>query len=148
MRLRLPLVVAILIPLLAVSCSTHPLSISCQVHVPYEFQQNSPGWKSLTGEPESVRYRVSYEAFFWNCVMVKAVDLRGRCPFMCSGTPAATYGCSKGAKDAEREIKQLLADHDATRVRKYLRFVAASPEGKEKMAPYFPSGPRTEKIIE
>ena len=80
--------------------------------------------------------------------MVKAADLEGRCPFMCSGTPAATYGCTEGAEDAERQIRRLLAYHDVTRVRKYLQSIAATPEGKEKITPYFPSGPRTEKVTE
>ena len=80
--------------------------------------------------------------------MLKAEGFENRCPFICSGTPAATYGCAQGTEDAEREIRQLLAHHDVTRVRKYLQSIAASPEGKEKIRLYFPSGPRTEKVIE
>ena len=131
-----------------VGCASHPLEISCHVRVPGEFRTDPPEWRSPTGEPESIRYTKSYEAFWWNCVMVKAEDFGNRCPFICSGTPAATYGCAEGAEDAERQIRQLLADHDVTRVRKYLQSIAAGPEGKKKIRPYFPSGPRTEKVIE
>jgi len=148
MRMGLVLVVSTLIIVSAVGCATHPLSISCQVRVPVEFQKDPPGWMSPTGEPESVRYRKSYEAFWWNCVMVKAEDSEGRCPSTCSGTPAASYGCSDGAMDVERQIRQLLEDHDMTRVQKYLQSMGASPEAKEKIRPYFPNGPRTKKVIE
>ena len=148
MRIELVLVVATLIIVSTVGCATHPLSISCRVRVPAEFQRGPPGWISPTGEPESVRYRKSYEAFWWNCVMVKAENSEGRCPSTCSGTPAASYGCSDGAKDAERQIRQLLTVHDRTKVQYYLQTIASDPEGKEKIKSYFPDGPRAEKVIE
>jgi hypothetical protein len=146
MRIELLLVIATMIIVSAVACATNPLSISCQVRVPTEFQQDPPGWISPTGEPESVRYKESYEAFWWNCVMMKAVNLESRCPFTCSGTPAATYGCSDGAIDAERQIKQLLKVHDKMKVKDYLQTVASNQEGKEKIKSYFPDRPRAEDI--
>lgn len=132
----------------ALGCVSHPMQISCQARVPTEFKKDPPGWKSPTGEPESVRYTKSYEAFWWNCVMVKAASLEGRCPFTCSGTPAATYGCSDGADDAERQIRQLLKFHDKMKVQYYLRTMASDQEGKQKIKPYFPDGPHAEKITE
>jgi hypothetical protein len=80
--------------------------------------------------------------------MVKAVSLEGRCQFTCSGTPAATYGCSDGAIDAERQIRQLLKVHDKMKVQDYLRSVASDQVGKEKIKSYFPDGPRAEKVTE
>ena len=80
--------------------------------------------------------------------MVKAASLEGRCPFTCSGTPAASYGCSDGTRDAEMQIRRLLRVPDKTKVGDYLQFIASDPEGKTIIKPYFPDGPRTEKIIE
>jgi hypothetical protein len=147
-RTKLTLLLTAGIIVAAVGCASHPLEISRQVRVPGEFRTNPPGWRSPTGEPESVRYTKSYEAFWWNCVMVKAEDFENRCPFTCSGTPAATYGCAEGAEDAERQIRQLLGDNGATKVRKYLQSIAADPRGKVKIRTYFPNGPRTEKVAE
>jgi hypothetical protein len=142
------LLLTVLIITAAVGCAPHPMQISCEVRVPSEFRRDPPGWKSPTGEPESVRYTKSYQAFWWNCVMVKAARLEGKCPFTCSGTPAATHGCSDGAIDAETQIRQLLKLHDKIKVQDYLHTVAFDQEGKEKIRSYFPDGPRAEKITE
>jgi hypothetical protein len=145
-EMKLILLLTVLIITAALGCASHRIRISCQVHVPTEFKKDPPGWMSPTGEPESVRYTKSYEAFWWNCVMVKAMSLEGRCPFTCSGTPAATYGCSDGAIDAERQIRQLLKVHDKMKVQDYLRTIASDQEGKEKIKPYFPHGPHAERV--
>jgi hypothetical protein len=145
---KFTLLLTVLIITAALGCVSHPMQISCQARVPTEFKKDPPGWKSPTGEPESVRYIKSYEAFWWNCVMVKAASLEGRCPFTCSGTPAATYGCADGAIDAERQIKQLLKVHDKMKVQHYLHTIASDQEGKEKIRSYFPDGPHAEKITE
>jgi hypothetical protein len=143
--MKFTLLLTVLIITAVLGCASRPMQISCQARVPNEFKKDPPGWVSPTGEPESVRYTKSYEAFWWNCVMVKAVSLEGRCPSTCSGTPAANYGCSDGAMDAERQIRQLLKLHDKTKVQDYLRTVAPDQEGKEKIRPYFPDGPRAEE---
>jgi len=142
------LLLTVLIITAAVGCASHPMQIACQVRVPSQFKKDPPGWMSPTGEPESVRYTESYEAFWWNCVTVKAGSLEGKCPFTCSGTPAATYGCSDGAIDAEKQIRRLLKHHDKMKVQDYLHTVASGQEGKEKIRSYFPDGPRTEKVVE
>jgi hypothetical protein len=144
MRRELALVLAVLM-VIATGCGSRSLPMSCQVNVPKEFRTDPPGWRSPTGEPESVRYTRSYEAFWWNCVIVKSEDLDGRCPFTCSGTPAATYGCADGAMDAERRIEELLERYPAKQVQDHLRSMAADSEGRGKIAPYFPSGPRREQ---
>ena len=41
----------------------------CQVKVPSKYQ-NIPGNPPPNGEPEPIRYQKSFEAFWWNCVMV------------------------------------------------------------------------------
>jgi hypothetical protein len=81
---------------------------------------------------------MAYEAFWWNCVMVKANDLDARCPFGCSGTPAATYGCAEGEADADRQVTRLLSEYSSEGVRGYLRTLAMSTQGKEKIKSYFP----------
>lgn len=132
--------------LAAAACAPASLEMSCQVNVPNEFRNDPPGWKSPTGEPESVRYTKSYEAFWWNCVIVRAEDLEGRCPFTCSGTPAATNGCMNGAMDADTRIDQLLKRYSATQVQDHLLSMAGNPEGRAKMKAYFPGGARSEQV--
>lgn len=78
--------------------------------------------------------------------MVKAVDIVGRCPSTCSGTPAATPGSWAGATDTENQILQFLKEYDAKKVIKYLKSIAKDPEGSLKIRPYFPDGPRCEKV--
>jgi len=80
--------------------------------------------------------------------MVKAEDPDGRCPSTCSGTPAASYGCSDGAMDAENQIRQLLTVHDKKKVKYYLQTIASDQEGNERIKSYFPDRPRAEKVIE
>jgi hypothetical protein len=113
--------------------------MSCHVHIPEKFQQDSQ---------QSVRYKQSYEAFWWNCIMVKASGLTERCPFLCSGWGAATYGCADGAHDAMKQITQLLNSYAPDTVVNYLESIASNKEGREKITPYFPNGPRPEKIDE
>ncbi len=132
----------IIFTLLLVDCTSHPMKISCRVLVQMQFQTDQPGWKPPNGESESTRYTKSYEAYWWNCVMVRAKDLDARCPFICSGTPAATYGCRDGEMDANRQIDQLLKRYSSREVGGYLRSLARRPEAKEKIAPYFPDGPQ------
>ena len=122
------------------------LELNCNVDVPDKFKQDPPGWKPPNGEPESIRYTKAYEAFWWNCAMVKAGDIEDRCPFTCSGTPAASYGCSDGATDAENQIRDLLEDHDGNEVIKYLKTLAKDSAGLEKLKTYFPDGPQAEII--
>ena len=141
------LIIITLSSIFIIGCESKSLSISCSVTVPENFRQDPPGWKPPNGEPESIRYTKAYEAFWWNCVMVKAGDIEGRCPFTCSGTPAATYGCSDGAIDAENQIRQALEDHDVNEVIKYLKTLAQDQSGLEKLKAYFPDGPRAEIVI-
>lgn len=73
------------------------------------------------GEPEPARYLSKYRAFWWNCVMVRANDLDARCPSGCSGTAAASYGCSDGEMDADSQIEDLLKRYPREEVQNYLR---------------------------
>jgi hypothetical protein len=127
----------------ATGCGSRSPAISCAVEVPSEFRTDPSGWQSPTGEPEFVRYTKAYEAFWWNCVMVRAEDLEGLCPFTCNGTPAAASGCSAGAADADGKINRLLERHSAADALGYLRSLARSSEGASKITPYFPNGPRS-----
>lgn len=110
--------------------------MKCRVVVPNEYRRHSLN-PSPNGQPESVRYTVAYEAFWWNCVAVRATHLDGRCPFMASGTPAASAGASDGAMNADTQIDELLKKYSARRVGEYLLSIASRSEAKEKMRPYF-----------
>lgn len=111
-------------------------NIKCVVKVPREYRK-TPFNPPPNGEPEPVRYTVAYEAFWWNCVAVRAADLRGRCPFLASGTPAASAGAMDGAANAEDQIRRLQRKYAASAVQQYLNTIASQPEAKDKMRPYF-----------
>jgi hypothetical protein len=110
--------------------------MKCQVVVPEEYKQ-TPFNPPPNGEPEPVRYKAAYEAFWWNCVSVRAADLQGRCKFQASGTPAATAGAADGAANADAQINALLQKYSRRAVRKYLRSISSQSEAKEKMLRYF-----------
>jgi hypothetical protein len=110
--------------------------MKCVVKVPREYRKttfNPPP----NGQPEPVRYSVAYEAFWWNCVAVRAADLRGRCPFVASGTPAASAGAMDGASNAADQIRRLQRKYAASVVQQYLNTIASQPEAKQKMRSYF-----------
>ena len=119
-----------------VAYAQNGLSMKCQVVVPDEYKQ-TPFNPPLNGEPEPVRYTVAYEAFWWNCVAVRAADLQARCKFQASGTPAATAGAADGAVNADAQINALLQKYSRRAVRKYLRSIPSQSEAKEKMRRYF-----------
>jgi hypothetical protein len=119
-----------------VACAQRGLSMKCQVTVPREYRQ-TPFNPPPNGEPEPVRYRTAYEAFWWNCVAVRAGDLRGRCPFLASGTAAASAGAGDGAMNAEKRIDQLIEKYGELQVHQYLRSIAFQSEARAKMRPYF-----------
>lgn len=125
----------------AVGCATQTPSISCEASVPGQFEHDDARWEPPNGAPESFRYLLSYEAFWYNCVMVKAADLDGRCPSTCSGTSAASHGCSDGAMNAEQQIEALLTDYDRTEIQRYLQTIANTEEALSITQPYFPDGP-------
>src|SRR6266480_99673 len=110
--------------------------LKCRVAVPKEYRQN-PMNPPPNGQPEPVRYTVAYEAYWWNCVAVRAVELDGRCPFMASGIRAAAAGARDGAMNADDQINGLLRKFSARAVQEYLRSIASRPEAKEKMRHYF-----------
>ena len=95
---------------------------------------------------ESVEYREAYTAFWWNCTILKSVDLNARCPFTCSGTPAATAGCRAGAVDAENQIAELEKEYGGARTREFLAFRIGEDDGYSKLQAYFQYGPTPEKV--
>ncbi|HTO09674.1 MAG TPA: hypothetical protein VMR86_21665 [Myxococcota bacterium] len=129
--------------LAALACAGPGPSLECRVNVPALYLQ--PGAELVPppdGEPEPVRYTRAYQAFWWNCVAVRARRLDARCPFTCSGTPAASDGCAEGSSDATRDIDSLLQRFPPGRVQSYLTSLAAQPEAREKLAAYFGNTPR------
>jgi hypothetical protein len=141
---------AIFLAVMTTACAGESrLRMSCSPIVPREFRNQPPELEPPpNGQPERVRYTVAYEAFWWNCVMLNAQDLKARCPLACSGTPAATHGCGDGSADAANRISDLRRGHSTADVQEYLNSIAATPEARRKIAPYFPNGPRSEKVSE
>ena len=120
----------------AVASADSGLSMKCRVVVPREYKV-TPLDPPPNGQPEAVRYTVAYEAFWWNCVAVRAADLQGRCPFLASGTPGAAAGANDGATNADKQIDRLLRKYSPRAVHDYLRSIASQAAAKEKMRPYF-----------
>jgi hypothetical protein len=142
-RIRFAGVIGALI-LVALGCAGPQPLLECRVSVPAEFADPGNSSDAPDGEPEHVRYTRAYESFWWNCVSIRARRLDARCPFTCSGTPAATAGCSSGASDATRDIDSLLGRFASDRVREHLASLAAQPVAREKLATYFGNRPRAE----
>ena len=135
MRMRFSMFLALTAFALLASAANGP-SMKCVVKVPREYRK-TPFSPPPNGQPEPVRYTVAYEAFWWNCVAVRAADLQGRCPFLASGTPAASAGATDGASNADDQIRRLQREYAASAVQQYLNTIASQPEAKEKMHPYF-----------
>ena len=119
--------------------------ITLRVVVPEEFKHSK---LAPNGDPEPVRYTKAYEAFWWNCVMVKAKDLHARCPFICSGTPGASYGCLNGSHDADEQIAGLLKRFSPSTVQAYLKQFASTPDAQRGLSGYgyFRNGPEAEDV--
>jgi hypothetical protein len=111
-------------------------SLKCRPVVPKEYRQTRSN-PPPNGQSESGRYTVAYEAYWWNCVAVRAIELDERCPFMASGTPAATAGARDGVMNANDQIDGSLRKYSARAVQEYLCSIASRPEAKEKMRHYF-----------
>ena len=94
----------------------------------------------------SERYTNAYKAFWLNCVMVKADNLKARCPFVCNGTEAATAGCANGGTDAEAQIATLVHSFPAEKVQAYLRIVASDRDNVAtfRNSGYFGGGPQSD----
>jgi hypothetical protein len=58
-----------------VTASDSGPNIKCRVTVPKEYRKTP--FNPPKGKPESARYKEAYEAFWWNCVAVRAADLQG-----------------------------------------------------------------------
>ena len=114
--------------------------MTCRVVVPDELKAST---FAPNGDPESVRYTKAYEAFWWNCVMVRAKDLGSCCPRVCNGTAGATSGCTEGATNAGAQIDGLLQHYSAATVQAYLRRLGSSPRARHKLSGYgyFTDGP-------
>ena len=138
------LLVGTLLLLAPVFSASEP-KMTFRVVVPKEFRNSQ---FAPNGDPERIRYTKAYEAFWWNCVMVRAQELNARCPIICSGTPAAARGCGEGANSADDQIQRLLKRFPTSKVRGYLKSLASSPGAWEKLRGYgyFSDGPKAEDI--
>jgi hypothetical protein len=134
--------VAVLASVCVAGCSSH---LSPHSGVPVEYKhQPSALTPPPNGEPEAVRYRKSYEAFWWKCAIVRSHDLNARCPSACSGTAAAAAGCGQGSGDADTDISALVSRKGPAWTQEYLKAFVKKSDGYEKIKAYFPDGPKVE----
>jgi hypothetical protein len=117
----------------ATLCVAADLELEYRVRVPRRHASKETA-NTPTGGSERDRYKEDHEAFWWNCVMVKAQRLEAQCPIVCSGTPASSDGCRDGAMSAERQIAGLTKEHGAKKVQAYLRSFSSTPAAKEAFA--------------
>jgi len=129
--------------LLHLSCANSRPQVGLDCKIPAAYIKTDSKYPP-TGQSEAIRYRIAYEAFWWNCVAVKSIDLDARVPFVCNGTPAAVAGSTDGTKDALRQIDGLLKRYSESEVKEYLKSIASTEEAVKKMKPYF-NKPRSEK---
>jgi hypothetical protein len=106
------------------ACASRSLSLRFSLHVPESYSWTCGDGQCPSGQPEAVRYENAYEAFWWHCIVTRSDNVKAECSWVCSGTPAATYGCAEGAQAAERQIDALLRRDPSDAVQTYLREVA------------------------
>lgn len=112
--------------------------LNSSVKVPKEYQAKYASATDHSAQDAPVtRYRQAYEAFWWNCVAVKAANLDDHCPFMASGWPAEAAGADYGATRASNDINELLKKYDKATVDAYLRKLASPAVVKAKSAGRF-----------
>jgi hypothetical protein len=133
-----------MLPWVATPAASEPKMIF-RVEVPEEFKKSKFAPNS---DPEPVRYTKAYEAFWWNCVMVRGRDLNARCPFVCSGTAAATSGCADGANNADGQIGALLKQFSAKKVQAHLKQLGSAPRARQRLNGhgYFRDGPKADDV--
>ena len=113
--------------------------------VPVEHRRTTVNSSDPTDEPPASRYRRAYQSFWWNCLAVKAEEEHARCPFVCSGNPAAAEGCRAGATEAEEMVGDLIHRVGVVNAKNRLRARVSMVDARESIRLYFPSGARREK---
>ena len=129
----------------AIACGARRLDLTPRVHIPQKFRE-TPLDLPPNGEPERTRYRVAYEASWWNCVFVRAEHFSARCPSVCSGPPAAAAGCADGSDGADRAIDKAARRYGERDVTHHLQSLTEGTEGRVKLKAYFPNGPVPEWV--
>lgn len=141
-------VITLMLSLLSVAAmaGVQGLHLECKITVPqaYQSKAHSPHFR---GTSPFARYSRAYEAFWWNCVAVRAADIRARCPFVASGWPSEAAGANDGATDAIRAINRLVKEYGAARVQAYLEKFASPPSKiRAKLHGYFFGKPRAAPV--
>jgi hypothetical protein len=111
------------------------ISISCgprlapRIQLPADYQQRA------------AEFEAAYTAYWWNCTIVKSINLAAQCPTACSGaSPAAA--CSAGASDAQNQIAELEKKYGQERTREILSRRVGEDDGHSKLGSHFPYGPK------
>src|SRR5215212_7610830 len=112
----------------ALMCTGCTQTLAPRVSIPPEHRRGQADASDPTSEAPAVRYRMAYQAFWWNCLAVRADRADSRCPFVCSGTAAAVDGCRQGADDGERAVQELVRRLGKEDARDVLRSQVARPD--------------------
>lgn len=124
--LRVVFAVALFLSCTIATAGNHGLRLECKIIVPpaYKSKIDSPGFP---GTSPFARYSQAYQAFWWNCVAVRAVNINARCPFVASGWASESYGAAYGAMNADNAIDNLVKKYGAPTVQAYLKKLASPP---------------------
>ena len=130
MRIGVPGTTVVLILLINSTFSFGTESkLDLKISIPKEFSNRASNLSSSPdGDTDGSKYKKTFEEFWWNCVMVKAKGLDLSCPFVASGTAAASAGAWNGAVDAENQIKELIREHQSVAVHAYLEKLTTDPK--------------------
>lgn len=93
-------------------------------------------------------HRQTYTAFWWNCVIVKSIDLTAACPSTCSASTAAAPACSAGAADAQNAIAELEKKYGPERTREILSARIGEEDAHSRITSHFPYGPTRDRTRE
>lgn len=118
------------------------MHLEYRIMIPQRFLQTTA--TPPPGPPERIRYSDAYEAFWWNCVVVKAADMRAGCPSTINGTPGEIAGAANGARAALDGIQTLVKQYGAAAVQAYLKQLASPGMVKSKLHGYFKDTPTAE----
>lgn len=112
-----------------------------KIVVPSKYQSKigSPGFP---GTSPYERYSEAYEAFWWNCIAVRAKNIHARCPFWANGWASEADGGADGGTDADDAINEQIEKYGAARVQAYLKKLASPPSKiKAKLRGWFGGKP-------
>ena len=123
---RVVFAVALFLLCMAAMAGDRGLHLECKIIVPppYQSKVDPPGFH---GTSPFARYSQAYQAFWWNCVAVRAVNINARCPWIANGWASEVQGGADGAMNADNAIDNLVKKYGTQAVQVYLEKLASPP---------------------